>query len=190
MLESVIEEIKDQKKTLLLHSCCAPCTSYVIEYLNKYFDITIYFYNPNIMPKSEYNKRLREFKKLLNDYPHLKMINEFYDNDEYLKRIEGLGEEREGIKRCFECYKIRLEKTAKLSEKNKFDYFATTLTVSPYQNTNKINEIGSSLAVEFNTKYLYSDFKKKNGYQKSIELSKKYNLYRQNYCGCLFSKKV
>lgn len=140
------------------------------------------------MPKEEYDKRLAEIKKLLTFYPNVKIIEGVYNNDIYIDKIKGLENEIEGSTRCYECYKLRMQETVLLCQQNNFDYFATTLTVSPYKNANKINELGSYLAENYNKKYLYSDFKKKNGYKKSIELAKKYNLYRQNYCGCIFSK--
>lgn len=179
----------DYKPKLLLHSCCGPCSSYVLEYLNDYFDITVFFYNPNIYPEGEYNKRLSDQKKLLKEMfiKPLKLIELPYNHDEYLSLVNGLENEKEGCKRCFVCYKLRLQKTAEYAKENKFDYFATTLTVSPYKNANKLNEIGKELEEELNIKYLVSDFKKRNGYKRSIELSNKYDLYRQNYCGCEFS---
>lgn len=173
----------DQKPKLLLHACCAPCASYVIDYLKDKFDITIFFYNPNIMPKEEHEKRYEEVLKLADIY-NVQVIKGEYDNNNYLDIVKGKEEDAEGTSRCSLCYEMRLIKTNELAIN--YDYFATTLTVSPYKNTPRINEIGSSLS----DKYLVSDFKKNDGYKKSIELSKKYNLYRQNYCGCIFSKRV
>lgn len=177
------EELLGQNKKLLLHACCAPCASYVLEYLKDNFEITIFFYNPNIMDYLEYQKRYNEVLKLAEIY-NVKVIEGEYDNDKFLSSVSGLEKYKEGMNRCFVCYEKRLIKTYELS--SDYDYFATTLTVSPYKNSNKINEIGKNLS----DKYLVSDFKKKDGYKKSIELSKKYNLYRQNYCGCIFSKRV
>ncbi len=193
LLEDIIQEITINKKVpkLLLHSCCAPCSSYVLLYLSQYFKITVFFYNPNIMPILEYQRRLEEQKKLLtfisSKYP-INFIEGDYDNDSFLEQIKGLEMEPEGHKRCLKCYLLRLTKTAQQASNN-YDYFATTLTISPYKNAKIINEIGTSLEKEFKVKYLPSDFKKKDGYKKSIDLAKKYNLYRQQYCGCQFSIK-
>lgn len=193
LLEDIIQEITTNKKVpkLLLHSCCAPCSSYVLLYLSQYFKITVFFYNPNIMPILEYQRRLEDQKKLLtfisSKYP-INFIEGDYDNDSFLEQIKGLEMEPEGYKRCLKCYLLRLTKTAQQASNN-YDYFATTLTISPYKNAKIINEIGTSLEKEFKVKYLPSDFKKRDGYKKSIDLAKKYNLYRQQYCGCQFSIK-
>lgn len=191
-LEKIINNL-DYTPTLLLHSCCAPCSSYVLDYLSKYFKITVLYYNPNISPKEEYEKRKQEQIRLINEMPFINKVDILdcdYDNDLFEETIHGLEQEIEGGPRCFKCYRLRLEKTADLAKKNNYDYFGTTLTVSPYKNSQKLNEIGSSLEKMYDIKYLYSDFKKKEGYKKSIEFSKIYNLYRQNYCGCKYSKKV
>lgn len=189
-LEKIIE--KNKGKKVLLQSCCAPCSSYVIEYLSKYFELTILYYNPNISPIEEYNKRKEEQIRLINtiktDYP-VNILDCDYENDIYESKIKGLELEPERGKRCDICYKLRLEKTAILAKEKNFDFFGTTLTVSPYKNSNVLNEIGKELSDKYKVKYLYSDFKKKNGYKRSIELSKIYNLYRQNYCGCKYSKR-
>jgi len=193
LLEDIIQEITTNKKVpkLLLHSCCAPCSSYVLLYLSQYFKITVFFYNPNIMPILEYQRRLEDQKGLLtfisSKYP-INFIEGDYDNDSFLEQIKGLEMEPEGHKRCLKCYLLRLTKTAQQASNN-YDYFATTLTVSPYKNAKIINEIGTSLEKEFKIKYLPSDFKKRDGYKKSIDLAKKHNLYRQQYCGCQFSIK-
>ena len=194
MLDKELELISENRKkvSLLLHSCCAPCSSYVISYLNKYFDITVLYYNPNIYPYEEYLKRKNEQIRLINEMEHvnnLSIIDCDYDNDKYERLIKGLENEKEGGSRCHICYKLRLEKTAMMASDGNYDYFSTTLTVSPYKNSKILNEIGESLAVKYNIKWLYSDFKKKDGYKKSVELSKKYNLYRQDYCGCIYSKR-
>ena len=182
------------KKKLLLHSCCAPCSSHVITYLKDYFDITIYYYNPNIEPKVEYEKRKKEQIKLINILKDegfkIDYIDCHYENEEFLKSSIGLEKEPEGGARCFKCFYLRLLKTAKKAKELNYDFFGTTLTVSPHKNTNKINEIGLSLEKEYNIKFLISDFKKEDGYKKSIMLSKKYNLYRQNYCGCHFANNI
>ena len=181
------------RKRLILHSCCAPCSSYVINYLCNYFDITILYYNPNIYPFEEYVKRKKEQIRLINTLKHEKNINIDitdcdYDNDVYEKAINGLREEPERGKRCDVCYLLRMEKTASLGKKLGFDYFCTTLSVSPYKNANLINEIGIKLQDKYLIKWLYSDFKKNDGYKKSIMYSNEYELYRQNYCGCIYSK--
>ncbi len=173
---------------LLLHSCCAPCSSYVIERLKDYFDITVIYYNPNIEPFDEYIKRKEEQKRLLKLF-NIKYIEADYDNELYHKFIKGLESEPERGLRCHKCYYMRLEYTASSAKENNFDFFATTLTVSPYKLSNVINEIGYKLESSYDIKYLPSDFKKNNGYKRSIELSNKYNLYRQNFCGCIYSKR-
>ncbi|MEG0825955.1 MAG: epoxyqueuosine reductase QueH [Bacilli bacterium] len=191
-LEKIIKENEGTTPTLLLHSCCGPCSSYVLEYLSKYFKITILYYNPNIDTLFEYNKRYNEQIRIIKELPVINKISIIevpYNNLEYLNYIKGLEQELEGGSRCSKCYLLRLEKTAQLALKNKFEYFTTTLTVSPYKNANKINEIGQMLEKKYHISYLYSDFKKKEGYKRSIILSKEYNLYRQDYCGCIFSKK-
>ena len=174
---------------LLLHSCCAPCSTAVIERLKDYFNITIIYYNPNIEPIDEYEKRKKEQIRIINQY-NLKYIDCDYDNDVFHEVSKGLENIPERGIRCHKCYKLRLSYTAKKASENNFDYFSTTLTVSPYKLSNIINEIGKELEKDYNVKYLVSDFKKQNGYKKSIELSKKYNLYRQNYCGCIYSKDI
>ena len=189
VLEELIGKL-EYKPKLLLHSCCGPCSSYVINYLKDYFDITILYYNPNIEPNEEYEKRKQEQIKLINklNIDSLKLLDTDYENEEYRKYVVGHEKDKEGGHRCHLCYELRLQKTAKLAKENKYEYFGTTLTVSPYKNASVLNSIGESLSKEYNLKWLYSDFKKKEGYKKSIELSKKYELYRQDYCGCLFSK--
>ncbi len=192
MLEEKIEEIKrtNIKPTLLLHVCCAPCSSAVLEVLKDYFNITIFFYNPNIAPKSEFDYRLEELKRLLIEMGlcAIEIISPEYKCAEFEKIAKGLEKEAEGGPRCKLCYDLRLRATANEAKSRGFDFFTTTLTVSPYKNAEALNEIGSKLADEFGTEYLYSDFKKKEGYKRSCELSREYNLYRQNYCGCIYSK--
>lgn len=192
-LEITLEDIvnKDDVPSLLLHACCAPCSSYVLEYLSKYFNITILYYNPNIYPSEEYNRRLNELKKFLETFPHCNRINLMecdYNSFEYYNKVKGLEKLGERSKRCYECYSFRMEKAALIAKEKKFDYFTTTLSISPYKNASWINEIGGLLEEKYNVKYLYADFKKKNGYKRSIELSKEFNLYRQDYCGCVYSK--
>ena len=193
-LDEELKQIKNlgSKPELLLHACCAPCSSYVIEYLSDYFDITIYYYNPNIYPESEYFKRLNELKKFLKEFKikNIKLIEAEYNQENYNNNIIGLEELGEKSKRCFECYKFRMEEACKFAKENNFDYFTTTLSISPYKVSSWINEIGEDLMNRYNINYLYADFKKKNGYKRSLELSKEYNLYRQEYCGCIYSKKA
>ena len=178
----------DKKHSILLHSCCAPCSSHVISVLKDYFDITILYYNPNISPIQEYGKRKQEQINFIKQLDcGIKIMDCDYDNDVYEECIKGLENEKEGGARCLKCFRLRLEKTAKLASINNFDYFCTTLTVSPYKNSQVINSIGKELMNIYNVKWLYSDFKKEEGYKHSIALSKQYNLYRQDYCGCIYS---
>lgn len=193
LMEEEIERNTKQNiiPSILLHSCCAPCSSHVIATLTPYFNITILYYNPNIEPYDEYLKRKEEEIRFIKEYPNqnkLEIIDCDYDNDKFHEISTGLEEVPEGGARCIKCYYLRMEKTAQLARENNYDYFATTLTVSPLKNSSKLNEIGESLSKKYNIKYLYSDFKKKNGYLHSIELAKQYNLYRQDYCGCIYSK--
>lgn len=192
-MDKLIEQlsISGQAPTLLLHSCCAPCSSYVIEYLSQYFKISVFYYNPNIYPESEYEFRKKEQKRLIAEMPtknKVEFIDVDYDSKSYYDVCRGHENDPEGGERCSLCFRLRLEKTAKTAAENKFDYFATTLTVSPLKNADVINAIGAELARQYGIKYLKSDFKKKNGYKRTIELSKEYSLYRQNYCGCVFSR--
>lgn len=188
------EELKKTAGTnprLCLHACCAPCSSYVLEYLNKHFDITVFFYNPNISPKPEYDFRKSEIERLISELPHegdIKFISEEYSPKAFFDIAKGLENLPEGGERCFKCYELRLRKTAEAAKAGGFDYFTTTLSISPHKNAQKLNEIGAKLSEEYGINYLFSDFKKKNGYKRSCELSEEYNLYRQNYCGCVFSK--
>lgn len=186
----------NNKKTLLLHSCCAPCSSAVIERLHDFFNITVLYYNPNIEPIEEYEKRKNEQIRFLETFAHdIKVLDVDYENDKFKKMSKGLEKEKEGGARCHKCYYLRLEKTLEMSSLYHFDYFGTTLTVSPYKNSQVINEIGLMLEKKYNNihpnqpiLFLVSDFKKRNGYKRSIELSKEYQLYRQDYCGCLYGK--
>jgi len=191
LLDEEIELIKDRgiKPKLLLHACCGPCSSYVVEYLSKYFDITIYYYNPNTYPEAEFNRRLDELNKFINNFNNkIKVIEENYNPIEFYNNIKGLEHLGEKSRRCYNCYKLRMNKAALYAKENNFAYFTTTLSISPYKNANWINEIGSKLENKIGVKYLYSDFKKKDGYKRSLELSKEYGLYRQEYCGCVYSK--
>ena len=184
-----LSKIKGKKK-LLLHSCCAPCSSHVISFLTKYFDITILYYNPNISPKSEYDKRKEEQIRLIKEIDKVNKVDIIdcdYDNDKYEELIKGYEDCPERGDRCTICFNLRLSKTAHMASLLNYDYFCSTLSVSPYKNSKLINEIGKQMEEKYNIKWLYSDFKKEDGYKHSIELSHKYNLYRQNYCGCKYS---
>lgn len=193
ILENELAKIslKNKKPSLLLHVCCAPCSSYVLEYLSEYFDITIFFYNPNITSADEYTYRVKEVKRLLLQMPlkgKVAFAEGEYDTSSFFSISKGYENEPEGGERCFKCYQLRLRESAEFAKLNGFDYFTTTLSISPYKNADKLNSIGGELADEYGVKYLFSDFKKKNGYKRSIELSEEYNLYRQNYCGCIYSQ--
>ena len=191
-LEKLIDHLQKEEKvpTLLLHSCCAPCSSYVLEYLSSYFKITVLYYNPNIYPESEYSKRIIEQQTLIGEmntkYP-VQFIAGSYDKEKFYEMAKGLEEVKEGGVRCFKCYELRLRETAEIAKEGGYDYFTTTLSISPLKNAAKLNEIGLKLAEEYGVSYLTSDFKKKNGYKRSVELSAQYGLYRQDYCGCEFS---
>ena len=192
-LEKIIEKNKAAGRipSLCLHSCCAPCSSYVLEYLSAYFKITVFYYNPNIYPEKEYWKRVSEQRELLEQLPAkypISFMEGIYEKERFYKVTMGMEHLPEGRERCFACYKLRLQEAAKWSAQEGFDYFTTSLSISPLKNAEKLNEIGESLAKEYRMVYLPSDFKKKNGYQRSIELSKTFGLYRQDYCGCIFSK--
>ncbi|MBP3705802.1 MAG: epoxyqueuosine reductase QueH [Clostridia bacterium] len=194
LMEAEIQKIRilNKKPRLLLHACCAPCSSAVLEVLRDYFEITIFFYNPNICPKEEFICRLQELKRLLNEMnlENIDIISPRYNGDEFEDIARGLENVQEGGQRCLKCYRLRLEKTAQYAQAHKYDYFTTTLTVSPYKNAEWLNCIGLELENTYLTKYLCSDFKKKDGYKRSCELSKRYGLYRQNYCGCIYSEKA
>lgn len=192
-LESIIAEhqSKGETPTLFLHSCCAPCSSYVLEYLSRYFKITVFYYNPNIYPDDEYYKRVEEQKKFIERFPaknKIDFVEGIFDKDRFYAMAKGLENVPEGGERCFLCYELRLREAAEYAKARNMDYFTTTLSISPLKNAEKLNEIGLNLANEYGIKYLVSDFKKKNGYKRSTELSKQYGIYRQDYCGCIFSK--
>lgn len=192
-LDCIIQEIERRQytPTLLLHSCCAPCSSYVLEYLSNFFHITVFYYNPNIYPDAEYLHRVQEQMQLISRMPlkhPVAFIEGDYEKEKFYEMARGLERVKEGGERCFKCYELRLRKTAGLASQESFDFFTTTLSISPLKNAEKLNEIGERLAAEYNISWLPSDFKKKNGYKRSIELSAEYNLYRQNYCGCVFSR--
>lgn len=200
-LDQILEKEDNRGKRLFLHSCCAPCSSYVLEYLRSFFQITVFYYNPNITEADEYFKRAAEQKRLILEfnrqqesgqtpqaYP-IKVMEGDYVSDLFFERVKGLEQCKEGGERCFLCYELRLRETARQAKEVGADFFTTTLTISPMKNAAKLNEIGEALAEEYQIPFLPSDFKKKNGYQRSIELSREYGLYRQDYCGCVFSKR-
>lgn len=194
LLDETITKLQEQNRvpTLLLHSCCAPCSSYVLEYLSEFFSITVFYYNPNIYPEEEYRKRVQEINRLVNsmEFEHpVKLIEGRYDPQEFFRMAKGLEDIPEGGERCFRCYRQRMEEAAKLAKEGGYDYFTTTLSISPLKNAARINEIGEELAEIYHVTHLPSDFKKKNGYKRSIELSHEYDLYRQNYCGCVYSRR-
>ncbi len=190
-LDQLLESIEGTPK-LLLHSCCGPCSSYILEYLTEYFEIFLLYYNPNIYPEKEYWRRLEEQKDVIEKIEKanpIHMIEGEFEPKDFYDSVKGLEDSGEGSERCFSCYRFRLEEAAKKGKEKGCDYFTTTLSISPYKNASKLNEIGQVMEEKYNIKYLYSDFKKKGGYQRSLELSRDYDLYRQDYCGCVFSKK-
>lgn len=193
-MEKIIEKMQGERKSLMLHSCCAPCSSAVLEKLQKIFAITVFFYNPNISEDTEYLKRVEEQKRLIGalnkKHPdfQIQMLEGDYAPKDFYAMAKGLEKCPEGGERCFRCFRLRLEQTAKRAKEGDYDFFTTTLTISPLKNATKLNEIGEELAKEYGVTWLPSDFKKKEGYKRSIELSKEYDLYRQNYCGCAYSK--
>lgn len=193
ILDKKLNELQGAYPSLLLHSCCAPCSSYVLEYLNEFFDITVFYYNPNISHEEEYVKRTKEQIRLINEMPkkrEIKFIQGTYEPEKFYEFARDMKDEPEGGKRCFECYRLRLEETAKLAKEKEFDFFTTTLSISPLKNAQVLNDIGNELSQKYGVEYLFSDFKKRNGYKRSCELSRIYDLYRQNYCGCIYSRKV
>lgn len=194
-LDQIIDHLQKEEKVpkLLMHSCCAPCSSYCLSYLAEYFHITIYYYNPNITEQAEYQKRVKEQQRLIGELPvkyPISFVEGAYEPEVFLSMAKGMEQLPEGGERCFACYELRQRKAAEYAKEHGFDYFTTTLSVSPHKNAAKLNEIGLRLAQEYDIPYLVSDFKKKGGYLKSIELSAEYHLYRQDYCGCVYSKAV
>lgn len=192
-LEKIIAHLDNCKK-VFMHSCCAPCSSYCMEYLRQYFDLTVFYYNPNIMQETEYRKRVEEQQRLVNCYNQKQGLNQIsflegtYDPENYLSAVKGMEDAPERGPRCTECFRLRLEETAKVAKQMGMDYFTTTLTISPLKNAQLINQLGNEIGEKVGIPFLPSDFKKNSGYLRSIELSKEYDLYRQNYCGCDFSK--
>lgn len=193
MLDIIRENCsEDNVPKLLLHSCCAPCSSYCLELLSEYFEITVFYYNPNIYPPEEYVMRVEEQRRFIRDFPakhRISFVEGDYDTQKFYEMARGMEHLKEGAKRCFACYELRLRESAEFAKKNGFDFFTTTLSISPMKNAQKLNEIGEKLEKEYQVAYLYSDFKKKNGYKRSTEISNEYEMYRQYYCGCIFSKK-
>ena len=194
--EKIIAGLNSENNRLFLHSCCAPCSSYVLVYLRKYFRITVFYYNPNISFREEYARRVEEQKRLIDElnkkqeegtYP-IDYVEGDFEPDCFFEVAKGLEKEKEGGERCFRCYELRLRKTAEYAKRHQYDFFTTTLSISPLKAAAKLNEIGVALSEEYGVSYLLSDFKKKNGYKTSVELSKEYNLYRQDYCGCVYSR--
>lgn len=193
LLDKTLEELTNEKRTptLLLHSCCAPCSSYVLEYLSRYFHITVFYFNPNITDVNEYEKRVAEQKRLISEMPlenPVRFIEGEYEPKHFFDMAKGLEKLPEGGERCFKCYRLRLAEAADTAKAGGFDFFTTTLSISPMKNAQKLNEIGGEESQRVGVPYLFSDFKKKEGYKRSIQLSAQYGLYRQNYCGCPFSK--
>lgn len=195
-LEKLIKQLPDRHRRLFLHSCCAPCSSYCLEYLRKYFDVTVFYYNPNISFGEEYRHRVEELKRLVEELNEdaaggnpIELEEGPYEPERFFEAVKGMEDCPEGGERCFVCYELRLREAAKRAAEGGYDFFTTTLTISPLKNAQKLNEIGQRLGEEYGVACLPSDFKKKGGYQRSIELSREHKLYRQDYCGCVFSKK-
>jgi predicted adenine nucleotide alpha hydrolase (AANH) superfamily ATPase len=192
MEEIIKKNFSNQKvPTLLIHSCCAPCSSYCLELLSSYFKITVFYYNPNIYPAEEYQMRSMEQKRFCESFPGkypITFVEGKYDTNEFYEMAKGLEQAKEGGERCYKCYELRLRKTCEYAKAHDFDFFTTTLSISPMKNAKWLNEIGGKLEVEYKISYLYSDFKKKNGYKRSTEISNEYGMYRQYYCGCVYSK--
>ena len=193
MLELIKENCDENRvPKLLIHSCCAPCSSYCLELLSQYFEVTVFYYNPNIYPPEEYTMRVAEQDRFVKEFPaknKISFVEGNYDTDKFYAMAKGMEHVKEGGERCFACYELRLRETAEFAKANGFDFFTTTLSISPLKNAQKLNEIGSKLELEYDIKYLYSDFKKQNGYKRSTEISDEYEMYRQYYCGCVYSKK-
>lgn len=193
MLEIIQEQCDEENvPRLLLHSCCAPCSSYCLELLSQYFEVTVFYYNPNIYPPEEYTMRVAEQNRFVQEFPAkhpISFVEGTYDTEKFYAMAKGMEQLKEGGERCFFCYELRLRESAEYAKENGFDFFTTTLSISPLKNAEKLNEIGAKLEAELGVKYLYSDFKKQNGYKRSAEISNEYEMYRQYYCGCVYSKK-
>lgn len=193
MLEMIKEYCGENKvPRLLLHSCCAPCSSYCLELLSQHFAVTVFYYNPNIYPPEEYEMRVEEQDRFVKAFPAkypISFVEGTYDTAKFYEMAKGMEQLKEGGERCFACYEMRLRESAEYAKEQGFDFFTTTLSISPLKNAEKLNEIGQKLELEYDIKYLYSDFKKQNGYKRSTEISNEYDMYRQYYCGCVYSKK-
>lgn len=192
MLDKLLERLTEEQRvpSLLLHSCCAPCSSYVIEYLSEYFKITVLYYNPNLYPQPEYFRRVDEQKRFIDEFPAkypVDIILGDYDTKPFYQSIKGMEKTPEGGLRCMACFNMRLAEAAKVAKEKKYDYFGTTLTISPHKDSQVLNRLGAALEEDYQVNYLYADFKKRGGFKRSVELSAQYNLYRQNYCACVFS---
>ena len=191
-LDHLLDTMEKENKvpTLLLHSCCAPCSSYVLEYLSQHFAITVFYYNPNIFPEMEYHHRVQEQREFIERIPQkypIKFVEGVYDTKRFYDTVRGHESDPEGGERCYRCYELRLGEALEIAKEYGFDYYTTTLSISPYKNAKWLNEIGERLAEGTSVQYLPSDFKKKNGYKRSVELSSEYEMYRQDYCGCVYS---
>ncbi|MDE6189799.1 MAG: epoxyqueuosine reductase QueH [Clostridia bacterium] len=190
-LEGIIASLNGEKKSLLMHACCAPCSSYCLEYLKDYFNITLFFYNPNITDEQEFNTRLAELQRLVDEMNlNIDVVCPPYNPQEFLGKTQGMENCVEGGERCSVCYGLRLAKACEYAESRGFDYYCSTLSISPYKNCDKLNTIGEALAKDKKVKHLPNDFKKRGGYARSVELSKEYKLYRQSFCGCLYSQRT
>jgi len=193
MMEMIEQHCREGKAPrLLLHSCCAPCSSYCLELLSQYFEVTVFYYNPNIYPPEEYTMRVAEQDRFVQEFPakhKISFVEGSYDTEKFYAMAKGMESINEGGERCFACYELRLRESAEYAKEHGFDFFTTTLSISPLKNADKLNEIGAKLEAEYGVNYLYSDFKKKNGYKRSTEISNEYDMYRQYYCGCVYSKK-
>lgn len=192
VMEQTIKDVcQDKTPKLLLHSCCAPCSSYCISVLSEYFEVTVFYYNPNIYPPEEYQMRVEEQKRFIEEFPTkhpVTFVEGKYDTNRFYEMAKGLEQVKEGGERCFRCYELRLRKTVEYAKAHGYSFFTTTLSISPLKNADKLNEIGKLLSEEYGVPYLYSDFKKKDGYKKSTKISNEYQMYRQYYCGCIYSK--
>ena len=193
-LDKLIEKLEQTKEVprLFLHSCCAPCSSYVLEYLSEHFAITVFYFNPNIAPEEEYRKRVEEQKRLVEQLPAvypIQFLEGRYEPEEFYSRVRGLEKEPEGGARCRVCFELRLEEAARLAAEGGYDYYTTTLSISPLKNAQVLADVAIKMGEKWGVAWLPSDFKKKEGYKRSIQLSSEYDLYRQNYCGCVFSRK-
>ena len=192
VLDTTLTKLTQENKRprLMLHACCAPCSSYVLEYLNKYFEISVFYYNPNISPEEEYIHRVNEIRRLISEMcPEVTLIEGRYEPEKFYQMAKGLENEPERGARCLKCYRMRLEASGEEAARGGFDFFTTTLSISPQKDSTVLNQIGREVSEIYGIPYLFSDFKKKGGYKRSIELSAEYGLYRQNFCGCVFSKR-